>query len=258
MNKPQLHTYDLGGAFAFSTTRHGGVSKGEYGEFNINGYCGDDEDDIAINKAALCAELGIDETHLIIPHQCHGIDSRMIAGEYFSLPTDVRNMIIDKVDAVMTDEKGICVGVSTADCIPILLYDAEHHAVCAVHAGWRGTVAKIVMSTLISMRVSFDSRPADVKAIVGPGISLKNFEVGQEVYDQFAKAGFDMNAIAKMEDKWHIDLPECNRQQMLEAGMKIENIQMSDICTYDENADYFSARRQGIDSGRIYTGIILR
>ena len=108
------------------------------------------------------------------------------------------------------------------------------------------------------MRVSFDSRPADVKAIVGPGISLKNFEVGQEVYDQFAKAGFDMNAIAKMEDKWHIDLPECNRQQMLEAGMKIENIQMSGICTYDENADYFSARRQGIDSGRIYTGIILR
>ena len=108
------------------------------------------------------------------------------------------------------------------------------------------------------MRATFGTNSTELKAIIGPGISLKNFEVGQEVYDEFAKAEFDMNAIARMEEKWHIDLPECNRLQLIKAGLKPENITMSGICTFDNNADYFSARRQGINSGRIYTGIVLK
>jgi YfiH family protein len=182
----------------------------------------------------------------------------MIADEYFSLPENIREMIIDKTDAIMTDAKGVCIGVSTADCIPVLLYDKEHHAACAIHAGWRGTVARIVIKSIMAMRATFGTNSTELKAIIGPGISLKNFEVGQEVYDEFAKAEFDMNAIARMEEKWHIDLPECNRLQLIKAGLKPENITMSGICTFDNNADYFSARRQGINSGRIYTGIVLK
>jgi YfiH family protein len=260
MNNPQLYIYDNFGddVLAFSTTRHGGVSKDEYGEFNINKYCGDNADDIQANRQLLAETLGIDESHIVVPHQVHGVDSRMIADEYFSLPENIREMIIDKTDAIMTDAKGVCIGVSTADCIPVLLYDKEHHAACAIHAGWRGTVARIVIKSIMAMRATFGTNSTELKAIIGPGISLKNFEVGQEVYDEFAKAEFDMNAIARMEEKWHIDLPECNRLQLIKAGLKPENITMSGICTFDNNADYFSARRQGINSGRIYTGIVLK
>ena len=161
-------------------------------------------------------------------------------------------------DAVITSEKGLCIAVKTADCIPVLLYDAKHHAAAAIHAGWRGTVAGIVRKCVVEMHQCFDTDPADLKAVIGPGISLERFEVGQEVYDQFAQAGFDMDRIARMYAKWHIDLPLCNQLQLQQTGIKYENIEMSGICTHTQSDEYFSARKLGINSGRIYTGIILK
>ena len=146
--------------------------------------------------------------------------------------------------------------MSTADCIPILIYDEVHHAAAAVHAGWRGTVKRIAMKAVSAMRVTYGSRPEDLTAVIGPGISLEAFEVGDEVYEEFASAGFCMADISRRYDKWHIDLPECNRSQLSAAG--VSDIRMTGICTYNNSADFFSARRLGVASGRIFTGIILR
>lgn len=259
MKQPELKYYQLGdNVTAFSSTRHGGVSNGNYGEFNINAFCGDTEQNISQNRDALCVELGIEDDRLVMPHQTHGIESRDIAEEFFTLPEEVRKMLLENVDCVMTDVKNTCIGVSTADCIPVLLYDPLHHTACAVHAGWRGTLNRITHKEVLEMNRVYGTSPSDVKAVVGPGISLENFEVGQEVYDEFEKVGFEMNKIARMYDKWHIDLSLCNKLQLEQAGVKAENIQMSDICTFSQVNDYFSARRLGTDSGRIYTGIILR
>ena len=107
------------------------------------------------------------------------------------------------------------------------------------------------------MTLRYGTRPEQLKALIGPGISLKNFEVGDEVFDAFRHEDFDMNRIAVRYEKWHIDLPECNRLQLIETGVRAENIINSAICTYDNAADYFSARHLGINSGRIYTGIIV-
>jgi copper oxidase (laccase) domain-containing protein len=101
----------------------------------------------------------------------------------------------------------------------------------------------------------------DIKAIIAPGISMDSFEIGDEVYEEFAKAGFPMNKIAKrypsgQGEKWHIDLWEANRLQIINAGIKEENITMCGICTYKQHNDFFSARRLGINSGRIFNGII--
>jgi YfiH family protein len=158
----------------------------------------------------------------------------------------------------MTNLRGVCIGVSTADCIPILLYDSEHHAACAVHAGWRGTVARIAEKAVAAMRNTFASQPEKMCAVIGPGISLQNFEVGDEVYDIFMKQGFSMEKIAERFQKWHIDLPLCNSLQLQSCGIAEERIQMSGICTYDSCHDYFSARRLGINSGRIFTGAVIR
>ena len=251
MISPQLTYYNMGtGVTAFSTTRQGGCSTGNYAAFNINGYCGDDEVYIAANKVALCGLLGIDSNRLVMPHQVHDCVVRRIDGP--------QQGVIEGVDAVMTDVPQLCIGVSTADCIPVLLYDSTHRAVSAVHAGWRGTVLRIVQKAVETMRDTYGTAPADLQAVIGPGISLDSFEVGDKVYNQFLSAGFDMQPISRRDAKWHIDLPMCNRLQLMEAGIPSNNIQMTNICTYQQYDRYFSARRLGIQSGRIYTGILIK
>jgi len=259
MIEPVLTYYELGDAVkAFSSSRHGGVSEGNYGRFNINEYCGDAPEAISENRNALSVSLKIDVDHIIMPHQTHGISLREIGPEFFSLPEKVKQMLLEGVDGLLTSMSGVCIGVSTADCIPVLLYDEEHHAVCAVHSGWRGTVQYIVLKAVAEMRQAYCSNPQKLKAVIGPGISLENFEVGTEVYEQFASNGYDMSRVARKYEKWHIDLPECCRIQLIGAGVSPHNIQMADICTYSHADDYFSARRLGTLSGRIFTAIMLK
>ncbi len=251
---------------AFSTTRHGGRSKEQYGELNINPYCGDEATAICQNRAALCEKLAIDDNHLVLPHQVHGTKCLNVDTTLLHSAPNERQRILEGYDALMTNIKGVCIGVSTADCIPVLVYDPKRHVTAAIHAGWRGTVARIVEKTLLAMKAKYGTEASEAVAVIGPGISLRNFEVGQEVYDAFADAGFDMGKIAKKfpckadpkKEKWHIDLPRCNKSQLTHAGMKEACVLCSGICTYDNADDFFSARRLGINSGRIYTGIMIK
>ena len=263
--KPTLLRYDIADeVLAFSTMRHGGASTGAYAEMNINYYCGDDPQSIAENRRLLCSELGIADSQLLYPHQTHGCKVVEIDRELLALPRGEQQQRLDGVDAVVTRQRGICIGVSTADCIPIIIYDPRHHAVAAVHAGWRGTVGRIVQKAVAEMAARFGSEAGSMSAVIGPGISKKNFEVGWEVWQQFADAGFAMGEIsdsAEQNDRGrrpHIDLPLCNKLQLIEAGLSGHAVTECGICTYDNAADFFSARRLGIDSGRIFTGVMLR
>lgn len=272
--QPVLNYYNLSDDVkAFSTTRHGGVSEGNYASLNINEYCGDSKANTDANRLLLANELGIDANHIIMPHQTHGVESRIIGEEFANLPDGVKKMLLEGVDAVMTNIPGMCIGVSTADCIPVLLYDEEHHAAAAIHAGWRGTQARIVHKAVQEMRMAYQTDPTKLKAAIGPGISLDNFEVGDEVYAAFEQAAFDMSTIAEerikrnpnaedpakaFERKWHINLPLANIQMLTHNGVDEANIINTGICTFDNADNYFSARRLGIESGRIYTGIIIR
>ena len=260
-----FHYYNnINGATALSTTRHGGVSTGAYASFNANHYCGDDPKCVETNRSLLCRELGISNDHLIVPHQTHDTRTLVIDSDFFTLSPSERAERLESIDAVCTNLPDTCVCVSTADCIPILIYDEAHNAVSAVHAGWRGTVKRIVMKHLAVMHETYGTNPSDCHAIIGPGISLDAFEIGDEVYDAFRNEDFDMNLITKrypannnVGTKWHIDLPLCNKLQLLDAGLREANITLSGICTYSNPDDFFSARRLGIKSGRILNGIKL-
>ena len=259
MTHPQLRYYDFGeGVAAFSSTRRGGYSQGNYGEFNINRYCGDEPQAIARNREALCQLLGISDDRLLMPHQVHLTEVVQIDEAFLKLSADERQQRFEGVDALMTDVSGVCIGVSTADCIPVLLYDPAHHAVCAIHAGWRGTVQRIVEVAVSQMTKAYGSQPQDMIAQIGPGISLDSFEVGDEVYDAFAKAGFEMPLICRRDAKWHIDLPLCNRLQLEALGVPSHQIAVATDCTFKQPETWFSARRLGIQSGRIFTGIMLK
>lgn len=268
---PMLKEYTIADSVvAFSTTRQGGVSLGAYCSFNINEYCGDTAEHIAENRRLLAQRLGIAPDHIILPHQVHGAEVRQIDADFLQLPENERRMIVEGVDALVTNQRGICIGVSTADCIPVLLYDEAHHAVAAIHAGWRGTVQRIVQTTIDMMHLYYHTQPSELRAIIGPGISRDSFEVGDEVYEEFLQEGFDMAVVAcqrpnmKKEGsvdqplKWHIDLPQCNALLLCQSGVPDDHIQSSGICTYQHSDQFFSARQLGIQSGRIFTGIMLR
>lgn len=259
MKQPQLDEYLLGqGVVAFSSTRLEGYGTGPYAAFNINTYCGDNEEAIQKNRMALCQWLGIADDHLLMPHQVHLTEIAFVDDSLMQLSVQQRLEKLEGKDAVMTNLRGVCIGVSTADCIPVLLYDPQQQVVCAIHAGWRGTVSRIVEKSIQTLQQTFGTHPSDLIAQIGPGISLESFEVGDEVYDAFVQAGFNMQSISRKESKWHIDLPVCNRQQLLQMGVAEQNIHVSSACTFIQHDRYFSARRLGIRSGRIYTGIMLK
>ena len=179
MNSPVLRYYNINkDVTAFSSTRKGGCSEGCYGEFNVNAFCGDSPKAVEANRKALCRKLGIGARRLVVPHQTHGTCVRQITDSFLASDDDARAMLLDGVDAVMTDVRGLCIGVSTADCIPLLLYDPAGRAACAVHAGWRGTVERIAVKTVEQMALSYGTRPEALRAYIGPGISAANFEVG--------------------------------------------------------------------------------
>lgn len=259
MKQPKLEFYAIHkDVVAFTTTRQGGYSTGAYGEFNITHYCGDNPESVRQNRLVLCQLLNIENDHIILPRQTHHTEIRNIDEAFFLLNATERQEVLEGVDAIITNLPGVCIGVSTADCIPVLIYDPVRRVACAVHAGWRGTVARIVEKAISDMTAHYGSQPQDMVAQIGPGISLESFEVGDEVYEAFQKAGFDMPLISCRKQKWHIDLPQCNRLQLLACGLPDSAISLSPICTYQHPETHFSARRLGIHSGRLFTGILLK
>lgn len=244
------------GVRAFSTTREGGVGVGAYAGFNVTHYCGDEERAVTQARSTLCSELGIAVERLILPHQTHSSDVLCIDTPFLLLSKEEQTEILYAKDAVVTNVPNLCIGVSTADCVPVLLYDSVKGVVAAVHAGWRGTVTHIVEKCLSVMVGCYGVSPADVRAVIAPSISLEAFEVGDEVYDAFAAAAFPMERIARrMGGKWHIDLWEANRLQL--CGVPEDSIEVSGVCTYTRCDEFFSARRLGIKSGRIFSGIMI-
>ena len=189
--------------------------------------------------------LLIGAEHIMIPRQTHSTNVRWV-NTFGEVPD---------TDAVITAEKGLCIAVKTADCIPVLVYDVRKQLIAAIHAGWRGTVGRIVEKTLQQM----DSKAEDLRAIIGPGISEESFEVGDEVYEQFLQAGFPMQRLAKRYpskdgERWHINLKDANRWLLEESG--VEDIFVSDIDTM-QSPLYYSARRETINTGRNINGIMI-
>ena len=265
MKRPELHFYNFDGdVIAFSSTRLGGYSEGSYGEWNINRYCGDNDETIGQNRKALCELLDIDDDKLLMPHQVHLTEIAKIDDDFFSLSANERQQRLEGIDAIMTNLNNVCIGVSTADCIPILLHDKKNHAVCAIHAGWRGTVSRIAEKAVKSMSDAYGSIPSDIIAQIGPGIQAEDLVVGRPEaghaaeLETEAQAGRQAGGRPGHLGEWHIDLPMCNKEQLIAAGIIKDSIHVSDICTFKQHEIFFSARRLGINSGRIYTAILLK
>lgn len=172
---------------------------------------------------------------------------------------------LEGYDAFITALPGVAIGVRTADCVPILLYDSSMRVVAAVHAGWRGTVLDIVGKTIAEMNSRFGCKAENLRALIGPAIGPDSFQVGEEVVERFRDAGFPMDEIhtfrgsgdgKAMSGGHHIDLFAANRILLCRSGVAPANIQLCGTDTYTTPALY-SARREGTECGRNINAIRL-
>lgn len=180
-----------------------------------------------------------------MPRQVHGSEIVILA--------DAGQPVID-ADAVITSVRGQWIGVRTADCVPVLLFDPVLKVVAAVHAGWRGMVAHIISKTVVRMQFYLGCNPDDILACVCPSISPEAFEVGDEVAQQF-DAEFP-GTVLRHYAKPHVDLWQSAVMDLVSAGLDLEHIDCTPVCTFS-NSELFSARRETINTGRNISAIKL-
>lgn len=223
---------------AAESTRHGGISPAPFHSLNLGINTPDDPANIDENRLRLCSALGILPSRIASSLQIHGTDVLYATqpGRY------------DKYDALITDQVNLYLAVSTADCTPILVYDQQHKAVAAIHAGWRGTVDGIVTVTLEAMQAQFGTRPGDCFAYVGTCIDETSFEVGPEVAEQFSPAFKRLDAYT---GKWFVNLKSANSHQLTNFGIPAAQIGISSFSTVLNNEDYFSHRAEKGQTGRM-------
>lgn len=247
----------------FTTTRAGGVSDGSFSSFNMGNFSDDSPLNISENREILARMFYMDISQFIIPHQTHGTNVLTVDRNFLSLDYADAIETLYGVDATITGEKDIFLCATTADCVPIILFDRRNEVVAAIHAGWRGTVGRITEKTVLEMERQFGSSPADMIAGFGPAIDVSNYEVGDEVADRFHEQGFDLSDSTLFwrktaASKFHIDLREINKRELIRLGIPENMIEKSTLCTYEREDLFFSARRQTVHSGRMLTGIMMK
>ncbi len=235
--KPSLFA-PFANLIAAESTRHGGISPVPFHSLNLGINTDDDPENVAENRRRWLASLGIGANQLASSLQVHGTEilNATLPGYY------------EGYDALITNQAGLLVGVTVADCVPVLVYDSQSHAVAAVHAGWRGTVGGIVTKTLARMQEQFGTQPANCYAHVGTCIDECSFEVGPAVAAQFSTSfvRFDSNT-----QRSFVNLKAANQQQLLDFGIPVSQISVSAFSTVVHNADYFSYRKEGGQTGRM-------
>lgn len=214
-------------------------------------FTGDTPEIFRENRQQLAKILGIEPQQLVFPRQTHTHCVAKIS--------EIPLQEIRETDALVTNRPGICLCVQTADCVPILLFDPTKNVISAIHAGWRGTVTKIAEAAVQKMISGYQSSPRNILALIGPSISPGIYEVGDEVVglvnQNIPDAGQTLHKNAQ--GKYHFNLWEANRRILLGCGLKSENIEISGECSFTKREKYFSARRDGIETGRIVSGIFL-
>ncbi len=238
-----------GFANAFST-RGGGVSPFPSSALNLAGFNEDTAENIHENRRRFLKLLGNDWT-LAACWQMHGSEVHVVREA-----PDPRSEQVH-CDALVTRERGVLIGVKTADCVPILLSDARTGACAAVHAGWRGTLAEIIKRTLDALREESGTVPAQVRAAIGPAALSCCYEVGADVIAPFKEKFLYAPELFTATREGHalVDLHRANREQLIEAGVAAERIHLLPLCTMCRTDLFFSYRREKKLHGR--TGRLL-
>lgn len=220
-----------------------------YDGFNVCHYTGDSTAHIAHCRESLCKSIGIGPDNLIIPRQTHSTNVKIVN----HLP--IADSDVENIDGLVTNLHDVVIGVSTADCVPVILADPVNDIIGVAHAGWRGAINGILGNVITAMTCTGASADSIVAAI-GPSICVDCFEVGEEVASCFP------DSCVEKRQEWskpHVNLQKYVKFSLIDNGITDDHILSfnDDMCTRCNPKKYFSARRLGINSGRIFSYIFI-
>lgn len=247
------------------STRVGGVSEGHLSSLNAGFTVGDEPLNVWRNREIFSAHLGVENLPWLLS-MTHGTEVAIISSAA-PVPPDktLRPGTFYSADACVTEVPGVPLSLTVADCVPVFFHDPVKGAVGVAHAGWRGTVGRIVTGTVEAMVNGLGCQAENIRVGIGPSIGPDSFEVGPEVVEEFRAAFPDLpNLVREHPDasqaaagKAYVNLWEANRRAALEGGVKPENIVVSGWCTVKHPELFFSHRRDQGKSGRLLAAIRL-
>lgn len=243
----------------FVTTREGGFSPKPFNSLNFGQWSGDSIENVTKNKGLLCEKLEIKATELYIPREVHKTESIIIDSKFKSLEKTYQKEALSISDALITNKNEICVGITTADCVPVLLYDKNNHIVAAIHAGWRGIVGEIISKTIEHLK-QICTTDNDLQFVIGPCIDGNNYEVDYDVWENFEHTfnSSEQNQILKFKkgSKYYPDIYTAAYLQ-IKRFTSTQNIYFIKQNTYTSN-ELYSVRRDGQKTGRFLSGIFMK
>jgi YfiH family protein len=221
---------------AAQSTRIGGISPEPLG-MNLSSHVGDEQGNVDENRRRYFEAIGIPEgTKAVYQNQVHSSNVHVVHGD---------EVIVKESDALITDQPNVLLGVTVADCTPILLYEPKAKLIAAVHAGWRGTEQMIALAAVRKM-VELGASTSNIYAFIGASASGEKYEVGLEVATLFEEKHF----VDLHNGKFLLDVKAANLDQLLFAGVPANQIEVSPLCTISDERLH-SFRRDGKRSGRM-------
>ena len=232
------------------TTRHGGISPAPFDTLNLSTHVGDTAECVQENLRRVHAALNLDARATVDASQAQ-------ADRVERITTAERGTRRQGIDGMLTNARGIPLMLRFADCVPILLYDPAHQAIGIAHAGWRGTVSKVLTNTVRAMQDAFGTRPAELKACIGPSIGPCCYEIGADVRARVETAFPETSELLlRRNGTTHLDLWQANATQLRALGVR--EIEIAGVCTADHTHDFYSWRRENAATGRFAALIALR
>ncbi len=239
------------------STRLGGVSEGIYASMNLSYTRGDEKAAVDENFVRICAAMGVSAADAVLSAQEHHTTLKNVTAADRGIGLS-RPPLVD-VDGLLTDEPQVVLCTQYADCVPLLFADPVRHVVATSHAGWRGTVAEIGRLTVERMQSDYGCDPRDILAGIAPSIGPCCFEVDTPVAEAFEALSVTDGDCCRAvgNGKFFVDLWETNRRILLSAGVKAENITVTDLCTRCHPQLFWSHRFSGAARGSLAAFIAL-
>ncbi len=244
------------------STRLGGVSQPPHASLNISFSRPDDPHAVLENRRRLAAALGFQLHDVVVAAQVHGTTVTSVLPEHRGRGAFSADTVLPPSDALITDQPGLVLWGSFADCTPVLFVDPVRHVVGLAHAGWQGTVGDIVGATVAALQDNFACQPAELLAVIGPAIGPCCYEVGEPVISQvcerFPAQADDLLLRAPGRERPHLDLWRANALLLERAGLHPERIITMQVCTACQVERFFSHRREQGATGRFAAVIGIR
>ena len=243
------------------TTRTGGRSTGNYKSLNLGLHVGDDPNTVLENRALLAQGLAIEPESFTLAEQIHKTKISVVKANHLGRGAVVVGDALSRSDALVSNVPDIPMMILVADCVAVSVYDPTQQAVGLIHAGWRGTVARIVESVINKMELAYESDPKELVVGLSPAIGKGHYEVGEEVLtayrDAFGREVTSQYIQEDMDGTCYLDLWGVNQWQLEECGVLAENIEVSKLCTACHPERFYSHRHDGGKTGRFGNLVML-